>query len=358
MSPERWRTVSRVADAALDRLPAERAAFIERECAGDAALLHDVERYLTACDQAAAAPGFLTSPAREYATSMLQDLPRRTSLAEAAVPVRLADALAGRYTIERELGRGGMAIVYAARDTRRGIPVAIKVLRPALTQELGAQRFLREIAIVAALEHPQIVPLIDSGEAAGILYFAMPHIEGETLAQLLAHESPLPFQRALAVARDAATALDFAHSRGIVHRDIKPANILLCGAGAKVADFGVAKAIVEAGGDGLTSTGIVVGTSTYMSPEQASSDPRLDGRTDVYALACVVYEMLTGVPPYIGPTPQVVQAKHIRAPIPDVRDICPELSRRLARVIVRGLAKDPADRFSSAGRFIRALESA
>jgi serine/threonine-protein kinase len=357
MNAERWRVVSGIADAALDLPAPDRAAFIGRQCASDAALHREVQQYVDACEKAAEATGFLWGAAGAHAGGMIKDLTVRTSQAEAAVPLRLAVALSGRYTIECEIGRGGMAMVYAALDDHEQSRVAIKVLRPALTRELGTRRFLREIDTMATLQHPNLVPLLESGEADGLLYYVMPYVSGESLAQLLARERQLPLERTLEIARGVAAALDHAHALGIVHRDIKPANILLANGTAKVVDFGVARAIVAASGDRLTGTGMVVGTSYYMSPEQAVSEKQLDGRSDVYALACVVYEMLAGTPPFTGPTPQIVLAKHLRAPAPDVRDLCPSLGARTAAVISRGLEKDPEHRFRSAGEFAQALGS-
>ena len=354
---ERWRVISAIADAALDLPASDRAAFVLQHCASDASLHREVQRYVDACDKAAGAPGFLTGHAGVRASGMIQDLGVRTSQAEAAIPDLLASALSGRYTIQDEIGRGGMAIVFAAQDERDHAQVAIKVLRPALARELGTQRFLREIEIMARLRHPNLVPLMESGEAAGLLYYVMPRVQGESLSRLLVRDRQLPSGRTLAIARDVASALDYAHSLGVVHRDVKPANILLDDAGARVVDFGVARAIVAASGERLTATGLVVGTSYYMSPEQALSEKELDGRSDVYALACVVYEMLAGTPPFTGPTPQIVLAKHLRARAPDVRDLCPSLGARTAAVISRGLAKDPKHRFPSAGEFAQALGS-
>jgi serine/threonine-protein kinase len=354
---ERWRVISAIADAALDLPAPDRAAFIGQQCASDAALHREVQRYVDACDKAAGASGFLTGHAGVRASGMIQDLGVRTSHAEAAVPELLASALSGRYTVQGEIGRGGMAMVFAALDEHDHGQVAIKVLRPALARELGTQRFLREIEIMARLRHPNLVPLLESGEAAGLLYYVMPRVQGEPLSKLLVRDRQLPSGRSLAIARDVASALDYAHSLGVVHRDVKPANILLDDGGARVVDFGVARAIVAASGERLTATGLVVGTSHYMSPEQAVSEKELDGRSDVYALACVVYEMLAGTPPFTGPTPQIVLAKHLRARAPDVRDLCPSLSARTAAVISKGLAKDPEHRFPSAGEFAQALDS-
>src|SRR5207237_3783326 len=232
---------------------------------------------------------------------------------------RVQAALAGRYTIERELGRGGMATVYLAQDRKHHRPVAIKVLKPELAAALGPERFLREIDTAARLTHPLILPLQDSGEAAGLLYYVMPYVEGETLRDRLEREGQLPLEEAVRITREVASALSYAHSHDVVHRDIKPENILLSGGEAVVADFGIARAITQAGGRGLTETGIAVGTPAYMSPEQASGGGPIDGRSDVYSLACVLYEMLAGEPPYTGPSAQVVIAKRFTDPVPSVR---------------------------------------
>ncbi|MGD8279256.1 MAG: serine/threonine-protein kinase, partial [Gemmatimonadota bacterium] len=206
---------------------------------------------------------------------------------------RLNAALVGRYTLDRELGRGGMAWVFLAADHKHGRQVAIKVLKPDLAAALGADRFLREIGIAARLRHPHILPLHDSGEADGLLYYTMPYVEGESLRDRLEREQQLPLEEALAIARDVADALSYAHGRGIVHRDIKPENILLDSGHAVVSDFGVARAVAAAGGRTLTETGLAIGTPLYMSPEQASGTQDPDPRSDQYSLGCVLYEMLT-----------------------------------------------------------------
>ncbi|HEU5261101.1 MAG TPA: serine/threonine-protein kinase, partial [Gemmatimonadales bacterium] len=216
----------------------------------------------------------------------------------------LRAALAGRYTIERTLGRGGMATVYLARDLRHQRAVAVKVLRPDLFDSSGRERFLREIEIAAGLQHPNILPLHDSGAADGLLYYVMPYVEGESLRDRLDRENQLPVDEALRIAREVAEALGYAHGHGIVHRDIKPANVLLSAGHALVMDFGIAHAISEAGGPQLTERGIAVGTPAYMSPEQASGREAVDARSDLYALGCVVYEMLAGEPPFTGRTAQ------------------------------------------------------
>ena len=231
---------------------------------------------------------------------------------------RLAASLSGEYTVERELGSGGMAHVYLAEDVKHHRKVALKVLRPELAQNLGADRFVREIRIAANLEHPHILTLIDSGEADGLLYYVMPYIDGESLRQKLDREGALPVEEASRLLAQVADALAHAHQHGVVHRDIKPDNILISGRHAEVMDFGVAKAVAEAtGGMAMTETGMALGTPSYMSPEQAAADPHVDHRADIYALGVMAYEMLTGQPPFIGATPQQVLAAHVtEAPKP------------------------------------------
>ena len=212
------------------------------------------------------------------------------------MPALLRSALADRYRLDRELGQGGMATVYLAHDLKHDRDVAIKVLRHDVSAALGPERFLAEITTTAHLQHPHILGLLDSGEAAGFLYYVMPFVEGESLRQRLTREKQLPLAEAVRIASEAASALDYAHRHGVIHRDIKPENILLEGAHAVVADFGIAKAINAAGGQTLTQTGMAVGTPQYMSPEQAAGETDLDGRSDLYALGCVLYEMLAGQP--------------------------------------------------------------
>jgi serine/threonine protein kinase/Flp pilus assembly protein TadD len=269
----------------------------------------------------------------------------------------LAEALRERYTIERELGRGGMAIVFLARDRRHDRLVALKTLRPELIPALGPERFLREIQIAARLQHPNILPLHDSGEAEGLLYYVMPYVEGESLRSRLEREGQLPIEDALQIGRQVADALAYAHSQGVVHRDIKPENILLSGEHAVVADFGIARAIVAAGGERLTETGLAVGTAAYMSPEQAAADARLDGRSDIYALGCVVYEMLGGQPPFTGPSAQAIVARHTLDPVPPLRTLRKTVPFALDQTLLRALEKNPADRFRTASQFAEALAS-
>jgi TolB-like protein len=261
---------------------------------------------------------------------------------------RLAAALADRYAIERELGRGGMATVFLARDVRHRRPVAIKVLHPELAAALGPERFLREIETVAGLQHPHILPLHDSGGAAGLLWYAMPYVQGESLRSRLTREKQLPVEDALDIASAVAAALAYAHDRGVVHRDIKPENILLEGDEAVVADFGIARAIDSAAGTKLTETGMAVGTVFYMSPEQAAGERELDGRSDIYSLGCVLYEMLAGEPPYTGPTVQAVLAKRFSEPVAPLTRTRPGVPVGVEQVVMKALAGVPADRWPSA----------
>jgi TolB-like protein len=270
----------------------------------------------------------------------------------------LREALADRYAVQRELGRGGMATVFLAEDLKHHRPVAIKVVHAELAAALGAERFLREIEIAARLQHPHILPLYDSGSAAGILYYVMPYVEGESLRDRLTREKQLSQEDALRIATEVAGALAYAHSHGIVHRDIKPENIMLSGGTAVVADFGIARA-VSAAGDArhLTQTGAVIGTPAYMSPEQSTANTEIDGRSDQYSLACVLYEMLVGEPPFTGSTAQAILARHsldvvsppsiVRASIPDTVEVA----------ILRALSKVPADRYATTALFAEALNT-
>ena len=267
--------------------------------------------------------------------------------------------LADRYAIERELGRGGMATVYLAQDLKLHRPVALKVLRPDLAASLGSERFLREIEIAARLSHPHILPLHDSGDAAGHLYYAMPYVEGESLRQRLEREGQLPIAEVIAIVQAVASALTYAHQDGVIHRDIKPENILLAksdggAAHPLVADFGIARALDAAGGERLTETGLALGTPAYMSPEQAAGG-RMDGRTDIYALGCVTYEMLAGQPPFTGPTAQSILARHAVDPVPPLHTVRSTIPPAVESAIERALAKVPADRFATADDFASAI---
>jgi eukaryotic-like serine/threonine-protein kinase len=265
-------------------------------------------------------------------------------------------ALAPRYLVRRELGAGGMAVVYLAEDSRHGRPVAVKVMRSELAAALGPERFLREIRIAARLRHPNIVPLYDSGDAAGLLYYVMPYIEGESLRDRLRRERQLAVDEAVGIAREVADALAHAHEHELIHRDIKPENILLEGGHALVADFGIARAVGSAATTQVTTaTGLAIGTPAYMSPEQALGDAALDARSDVYALGCILYEMLAGEPPYTGPTAQAIVARRLAEPVRSLRIVREAVSDQLERVVMRALARVPADRFPSATAFRDAL---
>jgi eukaryotic-like serine/threonine-protein kinase len=271
---------------------------------------------------------------------------------------RLQSALADRYAIERELGRGGMATVYLARDLKHGRPVALKVMRPELSNALGPDRFLREIGIAGRLRHPHILSLHDSGEAGGILYYVMPLVEGESLRARLAREIQLDVTEAVGIASQVADALIYAHAAGVLHRDIKPENILLSAGHATVADFGIARALDTVGSERLTETGLALGTPSYMSPEQAAGSQALDARSDLYALGCVLFEMLAGQPPFTGPTAQAIMARHAMDPVPSLHTVRSTIPSALQQVLNKALAKVPADRFATVGQFQRALASA
>jgi serine/threonine-protein kinase len=269
---------------------------------------------------------------------------------------QLQAGLKGRYAIERPLGEGGMAIVFLARDERHDRHVALKVLRPELAPEIGTERFLREIKIAAGLTHPHILPLYDSGESDGFLFYVMPNMEGKSLRDRLQVEQQLPMDEALRVAQEVASALDYAHRHGVVHRDIKPENILLHEGAAVVADFGIGKAI-SAAGEAITQTGLAVGTPAYMSPEQSTAETEVDGRSDVYSLGCVLYEMLTGEQPYMGASAQAVIAKRFISPVPHVK-VLRDVPDALDATVTRALARTPVDRHATAAEFAAALRNA
>ena len=268
---------------------------------------------------------------------------------------RLTSALSDRYRVERELGQGGMATVYLAEDLKHGRRVAIKLLHPELSAILGGERFLAEIKVTASLQHPHILGLIDSGEADGLLYYVMPWIAGESLRARLARERQLPVDDALRLAREVASALDYAHRQGVVHRDIKPENILLQDGAALVADFGIALAVQQAGGHRMTQTGMSLGTPAYMSPEQAMGEREISPRSDVYALGAMTYEMLAGEPPFTGPNSQAIVAKVLTEQPPPLRTKRPMVPPAAEAAILRSLQKLPADRWGSAREFGDAL---
>ncbi len=268
---------------------------------------------------------------------------------------RLAAALADRYRLDRELGAGGMATVWLAEDLKHDRLVAVKVLKPELSAVLGGERFLQEIRVTAHLQHPHILPLFDSGSAEGLLYYVMPYVEGESLRARLSREKQLPVPEAVAITKSVASALDYAHRHGVIHRDIKPENILLHDGQPLVADFGIALAVSRAGGTRVTETGLSLGTPHYMSPEQATADRELTPRSDVYALAAVLHEMLTGDPPHTGSTAQAIIAKVVTERVRPIRPARPSVTPELEAVVLRALEKIPADRFASAAEFAEGL---
>jgi non-specific serine/threonine protein kinase len=267
---------------------------------------------------------------------------------------RLSSALADRYRLEREIGAGGMATVYLAEDLKHHRKVAIKVLRPELSAAVGAERFHREITTTANLRHPNILPLFDSGESAGFLFYVMPFVQGESLRARMDREAQLPVADVLRIADEIADALEYAHGRGVIHRDVKPENVLLEDGRAVVADFGIAQAVNAGGADKLTMTGMSLGTPHYMSPEQAGGE-EVDGRSDLYALGCMVYEMLAGVPPFTGSNAMAIVARHLMDPVPNLTTVRPSVAPHVTEAIVRALAKVPADRFSGVADWRKAM---
>lgn len=345
MTPDRWRAVDAIIKLALACDPEHRAGVIDDACEGDAGLRSEVESLFAA--HVDTGDEFLEAPAAAGFARI-----DSTALAD-----RVARALAGRYAIEREIAHGGMATVYLARDLRHDRLVAIKVLREELAAALGAERFLTEIRVTASLQHPHILPLFESGNADGLLWYAMPFVEGETLRVYLARTGPLPVDEAIRLACEVADALDYAHLRGIVHRDVKPENVLLQDGHAVVADFGIALALQQAGSDRITRTGLTLGTPQYMAPEQAAGERVLDARVDVYALGAVLHEMLAGEAPFAAPSPQAV-VKRIMHELPvSLTDYRPDVSPLLDAAVRRALAKHPGDRFASAAAFSRALST-
>src|SRR5688572_27813777 len=268
---------------------------------------------------------------------------------------RIQRVLSTRYVIERELGHGGMAVVYLARDVRHDRPVAIKVFRSDVGDATGAERFQREIRLLARLQHPHILPLYDSGTTGETSYFVSPFIEGETLRERLKRERQLPVDEAVRLAIEVCDALDFAHSRGVVHRDIKPENILLHDGHAVVADFGIARAIRRTVGEWTTAAGMSVGSPAYMSPEQASGELQIDGRADIYSLACVLYEMLAGQPPFTGRSAHMILVARLTSTATPVSELRAEVPPGLSAALSRALARAPGDRFPTASQFSSAL---
>jgi serine/threonine-protein kinase len=342
VTAERWKVLEPLLDAALYLTPSQRRAFLNEACAGDDAMRIELENMAAECERGAA---FLEPPAAERFASLTGDfdLPH------------LHEALAGRYKLEREIGRGGMAIVFLAQDLKHDRPVAIKVLKAGLGASLGADRFVREIAISARLSHPHILSLYDSGEAAGSLFYVMPYVEGHSLRDRLRAEHQLPIDECIRIAREIAAALDYAHRQRVIHRDIKPENVLLHDGSALLADFGIARAVTQSAGESITAASVTLGTPAYMSPEQATSSTIVDGRSDLYAAGCVLFEMLTGQPPYGGPTVSSIIAQHVAAPVPSARALRPTVSLPLDGVVQRSLAKSPVDRYATGAALADAL---
>ena len=267
----------------------------------------------------------------------------------------LQAAVVQRYTLERQIGRGGWAVVYLARRTDSGEPAAVKVLRPEFARFVGAERFHREIALLGGLRHPNILPLLESGQAGALPYYVMPYADGQSLRERLEREAQLSLAEVVRIVRPIVAALDYAHARNIVHRDIKPDNVLFLSGTPMVADFGIARAIVQAGGDDLSSSGLIPGTPEYMSPEQASGEHQLDGRSDLYSLGCMTYEMLAGQPPFTGSSVQAIVARHAHAPPPPVRVVRPDVSEHVERAIAAALAKRAQDRPASGAALLASL---
>ena len=285
-------------------------------------------------------------------------------MTEPSLTQRLAADLGEQFAVEREIARGGMAVVYLVRDRKHGRRLALKLLDPAVGLAVGGERFHREIALLARLHHPHILPLHDSGAAAGSLYYLMPFVDGESVRERLERAGPLPVAEALAIAADVADALAYAHTHGVVHRDVKPENVLLSDGHAVVCDFGIARLVGRdahlgfgATGERHTAAGVAVGTAPYMSPEQEAGSRDVDGRADVYALGVVLYEMLTGAPPHAGESPREALARRLDGRPPRARRVRRDVPRRVDAVIARALAFQPADRFATAAEMAAALRT-
>ena len=344
ITPEDWEQLAPLIDLVLDAEPDRRAALLDELYPGDPARRVRLERLVEDCERA---HPLLDRPAAEAFSALLAD-------EDLAIP----EALSQRYRIERELGRGGMAVVYLAHDLRHGRDVAVKVIRPEVAAALGRDRFLREIAIAARLHHPNVVPLYDSGEAEGVLYYVMPFEPGASLRERLARDGPLPLAEAVRILRDVCDALAHAHQHGIVHRDIKPDNVLLAGRRALVADFGVAKAVTHAAGTGSphTTAAITLGTPTYMAPEQIGPHPDADHRADIYAVGLLGYEILGGRPPFRGRSSHEVLAAHLTESPRPLAALRADLPPVLAELVMKCLEKRPEDRWQQAEQLVTRLD--
>src|SRR5215218_6624787 len=370
-TPERWRAAAAVLGAALEKTPAERPAIVAAACGTDMELRSEVEALLAVAERGEISLGV---PSAWRAAAVRADGsgsgPARADVPNVPDLAHLASALDGRYAIERELGRGGMATVYLARDVRHRRPVALKVLHHNVGALLGPSRFRREIETAANLRHPHILPLFDSGEVDGLLYYTMPYIPGESLRDRLQRAGgPLPLVEARSVMRDVADALAHAHRHGVVHRDIKPENILLADGHAAVADFGIARAVRSAhatqGSDDtgaessatLTSVGMALGTPAYMAPEQAVGDAGVDHRADLYALGVVAYELLAGAHPFGARSVHALITAHLTQSPAPIAERRPDVPPAFAALVMRCLEKDPAARPQSADEILATLET-
>jgi serine/threonine protein kinase len=348
------RRVDRLVEAALDLPHDARKAFIEESCATDPQLESAAKRLLASCERLHEAGDFLSGTALEMAGPMLDDLSVRMAETEPMAPA-LASALSEQYAVSRKIGRGATATVFLATDVARRCDVAIKVLRPELAESTAATRFLREVHLMSQLDHPRIAPVLDAGERASSLYYVLPYMDGGSLRDRLATEKQLPIDEAVGIAVTMADALHYAHRHGLIHRDVKPENILFSGGQPYLADFGIARALEHAQGEASTTTGLVRGTVPYMSPEQATGNRDIDGRSDLYSLGCVLYEMLAGIQAFVAPSPEGILAQKLTHPPRGVRVYRPTVGPKLESVVMRALQISPADRYRDAGELAQAL---